>query len=347
MKPIYTAICSFGMSGKVFHAPFISTNLHYQLYGVMERSKNHAIELYPDAIIFRDLETLLADDLIELVIVNTPNGTHYDFAKKALLAGKHVVVEKPFTLTVSEGKELIQIAKEKHLKITVFQNRRFDSDFRTVKKVLDQNLLGKIVDVTIHFDRFKEGIGPKKHKEEPIPGAGTLYDLGAHSIDQALQLFGHPDRIFADIRSVRPGSQVSDEWELLLAYNNMRVRLLASYVVRESVPGYVIHGLLGSFLKARTDVQETLLQQGVLPIGDNWAQEPENEKGILHTKMDGKVIRTFHQSENGNYNDFFNQLYEAIRNGAPLPVLPEQALDVVRVIEKAYQSNREGKWIHF
>lgn len=340
--PINTALCSFGMSGLVFHAPFLSANEHFNLYAVWERSKNIAAAKYPDIITYRTLEDMLTDDLIELVIVNTPNYTHFEYAKKALLAGKNVIVEKPITVTVKEGEELITIAKKANRKLSVFQNRRYDSDYKTVKKVIDQKLLGELVEMDIHFDRFKEALSPKKHKETPLPGSGSLYDLGSHIIDQSLQLFGMPDKIFADIRTVRPHSKVDDEWELLLFYKNFRVNLKSSYLVRESIPGYIIHGTNGSFLKQRTDVQEVMLQKGVIPTGENWGIEPEEEKGLLHTKIDGAVIRTFIKSEKGNYHEYYDGIYDAIRNDKPLPVTAEEAVSVIKIIEAAYKSNEKG-----
>lgn len=343
MKPINTALCSFGMSGLVFHAPFINVNPHFNFYAVWERSKNIAAEKYPEVKTYRTLETMLADDLVELVIVNTPNYTHYDYAKKALEAGKHVIVEKPFTINIEEGKELIEIAKKQNKILSVYQNRRYDSDYKTIKKVVNENLLGELVEVEMHFDRFKEELSPKLHKEVPGPGAGSLYDLGAHLIDQALQLFGMPQKIFADIRVIRPMSKVDDYWELLLYYNKLRVRLKSSYVVREALPGYILHGLKGSFIKAKTDVQEITLQKGIIPGGSDWGKEPETEKGLLHTEINGEIIREYIQSEQGNYGDYYEAVYESIRNNKPIPVTAEQGLDVIRIIEAAFRSNEEKK----
>src|SRR5665213_2441993 len=210
MDPIKTALCSFGMSGWVFHAPFININPGFNLYAVWERSKNLAEKKYPGVKTFTTLEDMLADEAVELVVVNTPNFTHYDYTKKALEARKNVIVEKPFTITSKEGNELIELAKKQNLKLSVYQNRRFDSDFKTIKNVLSENLLGDLVEVEMHFDRFKEELSSKVHKETPGPGSGSLYDLGAHLIDQALQLFGMPDQLFSDIRIARPISQVDD-----------------------------------------------------------------------------------------------------------------------------------------
>src|SRR5665213_328135 len=232
---INTALCSFGMSGLVFHSPFLTINPHFNFYAVWERSKNEAQQKFPEVKTYRWLEEMLADPLVELVIVNTPNYTHYEYTKKALLAGKHVIVEKPFTTNLEDANELIEIAIKEKKVLSVYQNRRYDSDFKTIRKIINENLLGELVEVEMHFDRFREELSPKQHKEIPGPGAGVLFDLGSHLIDQALTLFGTPEKVFADIRVIRPLSKVDDYFELLLYYKNLRVRLKASYVVREAL----------------------------------------------------------------------------------------------------------------
>jgi len=345
LQPVRTALCSFGMSGWVFHAPFIAINPGFELYAVWERTKNLAETKYPSVKTYRSLEEILEDATIELVVINTPNATHYEYTKKALLAGKHVLVEKPFTITVAEGEELIALAKKVNKLITVYQNRRFDSDYRTVKKIVDEKWLGKIVEAEIHYDRYKEEPGPKLHKETPGPGTGLLYDLGSHLIDQVLQFFGMPEAVFADISIMRTVSKVDDYMELLMYYPGLRARVKSSYMVREALPSYAFHGTKGSFIKARTDVQETMLQASVVPGGADWGVEPDSEKGLLHTEKDGKIIREYVPSVKGNYGDFYDQLYKAIREGAPLPVTAEEGLNIIRVIEAAYESNRQKKVI--
>ncbi|MEO6188478.1 MAG: Gfo/Idh/MocA family oxidoreductase [Ginsengibacter sp.] len=345
MEPINTALCSFGMSGWVFHAPFIKINPGFNLYAVWERTKNLAAQKYPEAKTYRGLEDMLADDAVELVVVNTPNYTHFDYSRKALEAGKHVIVEKPFTISVKEGKELIDIAKKVGKKLSVYQNRRYDSDFKTIKKVVNQNLLGDLVDVEMHFDRYKQELSTKIHKETSGPGSGSLYDLGSHLIDQALQLFGMPEKIFADIRAIRPTSQVDDYFNLLLYYETFRVNLKSSYSVREALPAYIFHGLKGSFIKAKTDVQEEMLQAGKSPRSEDWGTEPDSQKGLLHTEINGEVKREYIKSEPGNYNEFYNGIFEAIRNEKPLPVTAEEGLDVIKIIEAAYESSEKQKVI--
>jgi predicted dehydrogenase len=347
MKPIKTALCSFGMSGRLFHAPFVETLPQFELYAVWERSKKTASEKYPSIISYDDYDKLLADDTIELVIVNTPNATHFEFAKKALLAGKHVIVEKPFTVHSDQAKELQTLAEEQNRKLAVYHNRRFDSDFKTVKKVIDDGYLGKIVEAEIHFDRYKQELSPKSHKETPGDGTGALYDLGSHLIDQALTLFGLPGAVFADIRIIREISKVDDYFEVLLYYPELRVRLKSSYLVREPLAAYSLHGTLGSFVKSRGDVQEANLDKKILPNTDDWGIEPATEKGLLHTEKNGTVIRDYIDTLQGNYNDYFKQVYEAIRFDKPVPVSAEDGMNVIRVIEAAYESSEAKKVVKF
>jgi scyllo-inositol 2-dehydrogenase (NADP+) len=346
MQAINTALLSFGMSGWVFHAPFIDVHPGFNFYSVWERTKNNAVEKYPSVKTVRTLEELLSDPATELVVVNTPNYTHYEYTKKALQAGKHVLVEKPFTVTVNEAKELIELAASNNLTLTVYHNRRFDSDFRTIRKVVEQGLLGEIVEAEFHYDRYKEDIGPKLHKETPGPGTGALYDLGSHLIDQALQLFGMPESVFADIQIMRDVSKVDDYFDLLLIYKKLRVRLKASYLVREALPGYVLHGTKGSFIKAKTDVQENHLLSNIKPGTTGWGIEPDTQKGLLHTEINGEVLRKEIPSETGNYLDLYEGLYHTIREGKVAPVDAKEALNVIRIIEAAFQSNAERKVVN-
>ena len=342
MEPIKTALLSFGMSGRLFHAPFLHLDPGYELYSVWEREKDLAAAVYPGIRTVRSLDALLADDSVELVIINTPNYTHFKYARKALLAGKHVVVEKPFAVTLEEALELTQLAEDQGRQLSVYQNRRYDSDFKTVKKVLAERLLGEVAEAELHFDRFNEALSPKLHKEIPGPGTGLLHDLGPHLIDQALQLFGDPEAVFADLRIQRPISQVGDYMEILLYYPSFPVRLKAGYLVREALPAYIIHGTKGSFLKSRADVQEKDLQAGKQPTGPEWGVEPESERGLLHTDTRGYI-----PSLNGDYRAYYTALYGAIREGQPLPVTPEEGIRVMRVIDAAIRSSAEKRVIPF
>lgn len=345
MTPIKTAILSFGMSGRVFHAPFIHLHPGFELYGVWERTRSASPEFYPAITLFRSLEELLADKAIELVVVNTPTATHFDYAKKALEAGKHVVVEKAFTTTVEEAIALEELAKKKNKKISVFQNRRWDSDFKTVKKIIQEDWLGEIVEAEIHFDRFKEELSPKPHKEIPGPGAGILNDLSPHLIDQSLHLFGMPEAVFADLRITRPGSKVDDYFEILLYYPRLRVRLKSGYQVREPVPAYIVYGRKGSFLKSRADVQEANLMIDQKPNTSDWGTEPASEQGLLHTEKNGEIIRRKIPSLQGNYYDYYDGVHQALRHDKPMPVTASDGIQVMRIIDAAFESNRLKKII--
>ena len=343
MNEIKTGICSYGMSGKLFHAPFIQQHEGFELYAACERSTKEIIEKYPSVISYSTIDELMADENVELIIINTPNYTHFDYAKKALLAGKHIVVEKPFCNTVSECDELIALAKEKNKLISVYQNRRWDSDFKTVKKVVDEKLLGEIVEAEIHFDRYDEALSYKLHKETPGPGAGIFYDLGPHLIDQALQLFGMPKALFADITVLRPISKVDDYMELLLIYDRLRVRLKSGYLVKEPILSYVLHGNKGSFLKSRADIQENDLKKYILPGTSGWGVEPEAEQGLLHTTINGETVRKKIPTEKGDYGMYYELLFLAIRNGKPNPVPAEDGRKIVYIIDKAFESAKEKR----
>lgn len=331
------------MSSCVFHAPFIQQHAGFEFYAVLERTKNQAEKKYPRVITFRNLDGLLADDKIELVVVNTPNILHFEYAKKCLQAGKHVIVEKPFTVTVNESEYLAALAKEKKCYLSVFQNRRWDSDYLTVKEVIESGQLGAIMEAEIHFDRYNKSLSPKGHKEVPVKGTGIIYDLGAHIIDQALQLFGLPQEVFADKLKQRTSSLVDDYMEILLLYPAMRVRLKGSTIVREPVPSFVIHGSKGSFLKNRGDVQEVDLQKGKIPGSPGWGREDEKDAGLLHTESGGKIIKERVPSLTGNYMAFYEGIYDSLRNQGKLPVTADEGTDVIRIIEAAYTSIADRK----
>ncbi|OUL60021.1 Gfo/Idh/MocA family oxidoreductase [Flavobacterium sp. AJR] len=345
MQKIKTALLSYGMSGKVFHAPFINIHPGFELIGSWERSKKLIQADYPTVRSYPTIEDVLADD-VDLVIVNTPVETHYEYAKKVLEAGKHAIVEKAFTTTVAQAQELADLAKAKGLKLAVFQNRRWDSDFKTVQKVVKDGLLGDLVEAEFHFDRFNPLLSIKAHKETANSGAGILKDLGPHLIDQALHLFGFPKSVFADIRITRENSLVDDYIDLLLYYDDFRVRLKASFFVREANPAYVVHGKKGSFLKPRGDVQEDDLKLSKKPDTVTWGTEAEGLNGILHTEIDGKVIKEKIPTLQGNYYEFFDGVYKSITTNTIEPVTAEDGVKTMKIIEAAIASNVQHKVIN-
>ena len=346
MQKIKTALLSYGMSGKVFHAPFLELHPGFELIGSWERSEKRIQEDYPETKSFPNLESILEDATIDLVIVNTPVATHFEYAKKVLLAGKHAVVEKAFTTTVAEAQELDALAKENRLKLSVFQNRRWDSDFKTVKKIIDDGMLGDIVEAEFHFDRYNPVLSPKQHKESANPGAGILKDLGPHLIDQALFLFGLPNAVFADIRMIRSNTLVDDYIDILLYYSDFRVRLKSGFFVREPIPSYIVHGKKGSFLKPRGDVQEDDLKLGKKPNLNAWGKEPKSKEGTLHTEINNDVLNVKVPTLQGNYFDFFDGVYQSISNDTIEPVTAKDGLNVMKIIEAAIQSSEQMKAIN-
>lgn len=347
MATIKTALLSFGMSGKLFHAPFIQVHPGFELAGSWERSKQLIADSYPGVTSYHSLEAILADDTIDLVVVNTPTGTHYGYAKQALQAGKHVIVEKAFTSTVEEAIELKELAEQQNKKISVYQNRRWDSDFKTVQKVLESGLLGDLVEAEIRYDRYKPELSPKQHKEIAGKGSGLLKDLGPHLIDQALSLFGYPQGLFADLRITRPGSAVDDWFDIVLYYPTLRLRLKSSMYVKEALPGYVFHGTKGSFIKGRTDIQEKDLLAGKIPNTSDWGIEPASEAGLIHYEKDGQATREKIQSEQGNYYGYYEAVFRAITENGIMPVTAEEGINVMRIIEACIESSTARELVSF
>ena len=342
MKTIKAALLSYGMSGKVFQAPFLELHPGFELVGSWERSKKLIQEDYPHVKSYASIDEILADD-VDLVVVNTPIDTHFEYTKKVLEAGKHAIVEKAFTSTVAEAEELAALAKSNGVKLAVFQNRRWDSDLKTVRQVLVDGSLGEIVEAEFHFDRYNPQLSRKQHKETVNSGSGILKDLGPHIIDQALYLFGFPKAVFADIRITRENSVVDDWIDIVLFYPDFRVRLKAGFFVREPNPAYVLHGKRGSFLKHRGDVQEDDLKVMKKPNLDTWGTEPKEKEGYLHTEKEGQLIQDTIPTLQGNYYDFFDGVYNAIVNDTIEPVTAEEGASVMRIIEAAIQSSQEKK----
>jgi len=345
--PIATALLSYGMSGEIFHAPFLTTHPGFQLLKVAERSKPKIRTRFPQVVSVKDRSDILNDSTIELVIVNTPNETHYAFAKEALNAGKHVVVEKPFTVTSKEADELISLAKAKNKILTVFQSRRFDGDFKTLITVLKQNLVGKIVEFEAHYDRFRNYIEPNTWKEEVKPGTGILYNLGSHMLDQVLVLFGKPSEVDARIGIQRPSGAVDDFYDIRLSYKDLLVIVKSSYLVREQGPRYILHGVQGSLVKYGIDPQEQDLKDGKMPDSAGWGKEEKQWWGKLNCSIAGESVERRIETLPGNYMEFYDNLHEAIRANKPLAVKPEEAKEVIRLIEACYESNRLRRAIPF
>lgn len=346
MDKIKTGLAAYGMSGQVFHAPFISTNPHFDLTAITERSKNLAKERYPETHIARSFDELLDMNDLELIVVNTPDSSHYDYARRALEAGKHVIVEKPFTQTVEEANELVTLATEKGLTLSVYQNRRWDSDFLTVKEILDKKLTGRLVEFESTFPRFRNFIKQGTWKETGEAGGGITYNLGAHLIDQAVQLFGMPEAVFADIAVLRDNGLVDDYFIIHLLRPSkapdVRITLKASYLMCEREPRFTLHGTDGSFVKYGLDRQEADLTNGLMPDTPHWGEEDPEIWGLLHTEKNGLNIQERYPSIPGNYGAFYENIYQHIRKGETLLSDARGVINVIRLIEAAWESSRSG-----
>ena len=336
-----TGIVGYGAAAQFMHLPFLVTNPDYQLHSILQRHGDEAGLKYPRVKVVRNLDEMLAYKSLELVVITTPNDTHFDYAWRALDAGKHVVLEKPFTITSADAEILIKYAAKKKRILSVYQNRRYVSDFLTIRQLMKENLLGTTVEFEAHYDRYRPERRPKAWREQNEPGSGILYDLGAHIIDQAFCLFGLPKYVTADIRIQRPDAKTTDYFELWLDYDYAKIILKSGMLVREPGPRYSIHGMLGSFIKSGEDPQEALLRQGILPTAPEWGQESKDIYGILHTEVNGKIIRKKYPSLPGNYGGFYKDLYGTIRRGETLKVKPEHGFNTIRLIELATESNEK------
>jgi scyllo-inositol 2-dehydrogenase (NADP+) len=341
--PIKTGICSYGMSGKLFHAPFIHAHPGYELTAIVERNRNESRERYPDSELCRSFEELISMKDLQLIVVNTPVQTHFDYAKRSIEAGKSVIVEKPFTVTSTEAAILDQLALERKAFLSVYQNRRYDGDYRAIKKVVEDDLLGELKEVEMRFDRYRPGYSGKEHKEGRLPGAGSLHDLGAHLIDQALQLFGWPQKIFADIRQLRKDVEANDYFELLLYYPSLTVRIKSTIFARETYYAYILHGEKGTYLQQRSDMQEQQLLAGVAPSISAWCPPPASADGLLHTEKNGVVTREATTSTPGNYMGYYDDVYKSLAGAGPNPVPAGDAVKIMMLIEAAFNSADTGK----
>jgi scyllo-inositol 2-dehydrogenase (NADP+) len=340
-QPIVTALLSYGMSGEVFHGPLLSVLPEFHLKTIVQRNSDKARQHFPGVNIVRNVDAIFDDGSIELVIINTPNETHFDFAMKALASGKHIVVEKPFTVTSAEAQLLMEASVKYNRLLTVFQNRRWDGDFLTVQKIISEKHLGKIVEFEAHYDRFRNYVEANTWKEEVRPGTGILYNLGSHMLDQVLVLFGMPLYLDARLGIQRPGGMVDDFYDIRLEYPDHLVIVKSSYLVKEPMPRYMVHGVNGSFVKFGIDPQEQALKEKLNPLSPDWGEEPEQQWGKLNVIKEGSSLETKVKSESGKYLQFYHNLFDAIRNGAVLKVKAEEARNVIRLIEACSESNKK------
>lgn len=344
---VRVGLIGFGLAGQAFHAPVIRAVPGMELACILERRGTRAREKYPDVRVARTLEELLADKGIQLCVVATPNDSHFELAQACLLAGRDVVVDKPFAPTLKESEELVRLAAERGRLITVYQERRWDGDFGTVKKIVQSGTLGKVVEYECRFDRFRPEPKLNAWRERADqPGAGILFDLGPHVIDQALVLFGEPRAITASAFCERETSEVDDSFDVCLEYPVLRAMARARIIAFAPGPHFLIHGTKGSFIKYGVDPQEARLRaedfsQGT-EWGADWGEEPENLWGTLSVVGEPSVkVKT----ERGDYRGFYSNVRDAIEKKAALGVMPQQALRTMRAIMLAHKSSRERRTV--
>jgi scyllo-inositol 2-dehydrogenase (NADP+) len=343
---INVGIVGFGLSGRYFFSPYFDVSPHYRIVAVQTTQKDVLHQEYPEVQAVDQIDELLNNPLIDLVVVASPNPTHFDYARRALLAGKHVIVEKPFTCTSDEAQLLDEIAQQCGKVLAPFHNRRWDSDFLTIQSLISEGKLGEILEIESHFDRFRPLHDRVEWKNIPAPGSGVLFDLGPHLIDQALTLFGKPEGIYADLRIQRKHGKVIDYFDLQLYYRKLKVILKAGVFVKEGGPRFVLHGRKGSFVKYGLDMQEERLRSGLKPF-DSLGADPPERYGILNIEQEGETIREALPTIPGNYMAYFDNVYEAMTQNIALKVQPSEAIQVIKVIETAYRSSEIKQWLPF
>ncbi|PLR92578.1 oxidoreductase [Bacillus sp. T33-2] len=343
MKKINTALIGFGFSGATFHAPVLQAlPEQFEIAAVMSSNPEKVKQQLGHVTVTDSIDTILDDHAIDLVIITTPNSMHYEQAKNSLLAGKHVIVEKPFVVDSKEGEELIKLAEEKKLVLNVYHNRRWDNDFLTVKQLIQKNTLGDIYTYEAHFDRFRPEV-KNRWRESNEPGSGILFDLGSHLIDQALNLFGRPEFILADVFAQRENAVADDYFHLILGYGRLRAILRSGSIIMQPGHRFQVHGTKGSFLKSGIDPQEEALKSGGRPGTERWGEDDPQQYGELF--LDGESQKL--PAIPGDYSQFYREVCNAINTGGPGPVPAKESLDVIRIIEAAKESSQTQTAVRF
>lgn len=344
-KDIGVGIVGFGLAGRVFHAPLVDAVDGVRVAGIVARSNaDQARASYPDARVVFDLQELLKDEDVRVVVIASPNSTHAQFAAEVLEADRDVVVDKPFATSSVDAEKLIALAKERGRVLTVFHNRRWDGDFLTVQSLVEGGTLGRLVMFESHFDRFAPLLNrAKPWKEAADASGGLLWDLGSHLVDQALELFGAPERIFADVRSERTGSLTDDGFDILLQYGSaqsgLRVLLRASILAGEPGPRFMLRGEAGAFTKFGLDPQEAALRGGALAAGEDWGRETEQYWGTLTQAGESGKVAYKIPTMAGDYRKFYVNLRDVLHGHAQLAVSGQEALMVTRMLELARESS--------
>ncbi len=341
MAKTTVGLIGYGLGGAVFHAPLISAIPELHLASIVTSRRAIVEQDLPGVQVTASVAQMLSNPAIDLVVVASPSPNHFENARSALHAGKHVVVDKPFAASVQQANELIALAESKNKSISVFQNRRWDNDFLTVKECIAEGSLGNVYHYEAHFDRFRPQLRGG-WREAPIKGAGQLYDLGSHLIDQALQLFGMPQAVFADVLSQRDAATTGDYFHLILDYGPCRAILHAANLVRDPGPHFLIHGDGGSFLKYGMDSQEEALKAGLRPGQPGYGDDVSCNYGQL-TAADGSRLTI--PTLRGAYQEYYAGIAAHLQCGAPIPVQAADSRDGLMVIEAAARSAIERRTI--
>jgi scyllo-inositol 2-dehydrogenase (NADP+) len=353
---IGVAVIGFGLAGQVFHAPFVSAVPGLRLEAIVQRKGDEAGKAYPSTRILRSVEEALGDAAVQLVVVGTPNETHFALAKQALLAGKHVVIDKPFAPTSAEAKELKELAEKQGVVLAPFHNRRWDGDFLTVRRLLAEQAVGRLVMYESHLDRFRPLPRENTWKEGANSANGLLMDLGPHLVDQALALFGAPVGITASVRMDRDKTDIEDAFDITLEYpgysgqHGLRAHCRSSLLACDAAPRFLLHGTKGSFKKYGLDPQEAALLGGakVPRVGEGeWLADPEAQWGTLTVAPvpadPATLVRTKVKTELGDYRGYYANVRDAINGVAKLAVTPEDGYRTVRLLEMARESWAAGR----
>lgn len=348
-KPrLRVGLIGYGYAGKTFHAPLITAvpDLHLAAVASSDAAKVHAD--WPDAAVHATPAELIARDDLDLVVIATPNDTHHPLARSALLAGRHVVVDKPFTVALDDARELVMLARQRRRVLSVFHNRRWDGDFLTLRRLVAEGALGRVVEMSSRHDRFRPEVR-QRWREGAGPGAGLWFDLGPHLIDQALQLFGRPRAIMLERDRTRDGALADDWFHASLRYDRLHVHLHAGMLVAASAPRFAVHGTLGSFVKEGLDAQEDALKAGARPTWPpqaGWGVDPGHAT-LVTRAPEGTAVTAPVPMLPGAHMAYFAAVAAAIRNEAPNPVPAEEAVNVMELIELGIASateRRELEW---
>jgi predicted dehydrogenase len=331
-------VIGFGFVSKTFHVPLLKGTDGYKITAVSSSHPADVKAVLPDVDVVQDPKALATHANVDLVVIASPNETHAPLAELAMRARHNVVVDKPFTITVEEARHLGAVAAEQNVLLSVFQNRRWDSDFLTIQDAIRRDLVGRLVLFESRIDRYRPDVRDR-WREIPGPGAGLLYDLGPHLIDQTLLLFGFPDSVQATLAKQRRGARTDDFFQLVLRYGEMVATLGAGSLVSGGSPRFAVHGEKSSVVKQKPDIQEDQLRAGVLPGSRDWGLDPDDAVLYEGATGDTRALKT----ARGDQRGYYVALREALHGRAPNPVPPEQGATVMAIIEAALRSDAEGR----